>query len=100
MYLNNSVFVGVFDWQSNSGLDDWGEHHLHILPNGDIGVIWINKSVEKEAKGRLIWTRPRLDYQKSKAQNLEQQKEQAIEKAIETAEAHPIPKKTKRIKSK
>jgi hypothetical protein len=54
-YLNNSVFVGVYDWQPCSGLDEWGEHHLHILPNGNISVIWINKSVEKEAKGRLIW---------------------------------------------
>lgn len=54
-YLNNSVFVGVYDWKPNSGLDDWGEHHLHILPNGNISVIWVNKSVEKEARGRLIW---------------------------------------------
>lgn len=35
-----------------------------------------------------IW--PSWDYQKSKTQNLEQQKEQAIEKAIETAEAFPV----------
>jgi len=54
-YLNNLVFVGVYDWDPNSGLDDWGEHHLHILPNGNISVIWINKSVENESKGRLIW---------------------------------------------
>jgi len=54
-YLNNSVFAGVYDWKPESGLDDWGEHNLHILPNGNISVIWINKSTEKESKGRLIW---------------------------------------------
>lgn len=54
-YLNNSVFVGVYDWKPESGLDDWGEHTLHVLKNGDISVIWINKSVDPEKKGRLIW---------------------------------------------
>lgn len=38
-----------------------------------------------------IW--PSLDSQKSKTQNITQQKELAIEKAIETADANPIPKK-------
>ena len=41
-----------------------------------------------EEESNKIW--PSLDYQKSKTQNLEQQKEQAIEKAIETAEALPV----------
>ncbi len=54
-YLENSVFMGVYDWKPTSNLNDWGEHHLHILPNGDISVIWINKSIDKESKGRLIW---------------------------------------------
>lgn len=49
-----------------------------------------------------IW--PSLDYQKSKKQNIEQQKEQAIEKAIETAEALPVSdtkeKKTNKRKRK
>ncbi len=54
-YLENSVFTGVYNWQPFSNLNDWGEHHLHVLPNGDISVIWLNKSVDKEIKGRLIW---------------------------------------------
>lgn len=54
-YLNNSVFVGVYDWKPESGLDDWGEHHLHIMPNRNISVIWMNKSIDPEKKGRLIW---------------------------------------------
>lgn len=54
-YLENSVFTGVYDWKPTTNLNDWGEHHLHILPNGDISVIWVNKSVDKETKGRLIW---------------------------------------------
>lgn len=56
-YLNNSVFFGVYDWNPESLIDDWGEHNLHILPNGNISVIWINKSTEKESKGKLIWTK-------------------------------------------
>jgi hypothetical protein len=54
-YLENSIFTGVYDWKPTSNLNDWGEHHLHVLPNGDISVIWINKSVDNESKGRLIW---------------------------------------------
>ncbi len=56
-YLENSIFTGVYDWKPTSNLNDWGEHHLHVLPNGDISVIWINKSVDKESKGRLIWVK-------------------------------------------
>lgn len=54
-YLDNSFFIGVYDWNQDSGLSDWGEHNLHVLPNGNISVIWTNKSVDKEDKGRLIW---------------------------------------------
>lgn len=48
--------------------------------------IQITEILEEELN--KIW--PSLDYQKSKTQNLEQQKEQAIEKAIESAEALPF----------
>ncbi|HQS04288.1 MAG: hypothetical protein B7X86_03435 [Sphingobacteriales bacterium 17-39-43] len=54
-YLGNTVFVGVYDWKPTSNLNDWGEHHLHVLPSGDISVIWINKSIDIESRGRLIW---------------------------------------------
>jgi hypothetical protein len=47
--------------------------------------IQLTEIIEEELN--KIW--PSLDYQKSKTQNIEQQKEQAIEKAIETAEALP-----------
>lgn len=56
-YLNNSVFIGVYDWKLGLGVNDWGEHHLHVLPNGNISVIWTNKSIDKETRGRLIWER-------------------------------------------
>jgi hypothetical protein len=64
-YLDNSTFIGIYDWKPNSGLEDWGEHHLHILPNGNISVIWINKSSEKEDKGRIIWTKKNKSAQHS-----------------------------------
>lgn len=54
-YLENLVFTGVYDWEPAPDLNDWGEHLLHILPNGDISVIWMNKSTDREKKGRLIW---------------------------------------------
>lgn len=54
-YHGNSTFSGVYDWKPASGLNDWGEHYLHVLPNDDISVIWINKSTESESKGRVIW---------------------------------------------
>ena len=57
-YIGNSVFVGVYDWNpGREHEEDWGEHYLHLLPNGNISVIWINKSVDRELKGRLIWTK-------------------------------------------
>jgi hypothetical protein len=54
-YYDNTVFYGVYDWDSEAEENQWGEHHLHILPNGNITVIWINKSQEKESSGKLIW---------------------------------------------
>lgn len=54
-YHKNLVFSGTYDWKPSSGLSDWGEHLLHVLPSGDISVIWTNKSIDKENKGRLIW---------------------------------------------
>lgn len=54
-YLNNSVFIGVYDWKLGFGVNDWGEHNLHILPDGNISVIWTNKSIDNETRGRLIW---------------------------------------------
>jgi len=58
--------------------------------------IQLTEIIEEEL--HKIW--PSFDYQKSKNQNIKQQKEQAIEKAIENAEAQPFVKKTKRVKSK
>lgn len=49
-YLNNSAFYGIYDYKPYSGKVDWGEHHLHVLPNGNINDIWINKSSKSEAK--------------------------------------------------
>jgi hypothetical protein len=58
-YLENLVFTGVYDWEPTAKKNDWGEHHLHILANGDISVIWMNKSSDMEKKGRLIWRKVR-----------------------------------------
>ena len=54
-YTGNRMFSGVYDYQSSSNSNDWGEHHLHILDNGNIFVIWKNQSEDRETKGRLIW---------------------------------------------
>ncbi|MBN2095666.1 MAG: hypothetical protein JW727_06455 [Candidatus Aenigmarchaeota archaeon] len=54
-YLGNSVLTGFYDWRPTSNLNAWGEHTLHILPNGNISVIWVNKGIDHEQKGRLIW---------------------------------------------
>ena len=68
------------------------QYFLHSYEN----CIQLTEILEEELS--KIW--PSLDYQKSKTQNLEQQKEQAIEKAIETAEALPVAeiKHTKKVK--
>jgi hypothetical protein len=54
-YIGNLGFTGVYDWKPDFNLNDWGEHYLHVLPNCDISVIWTNKSVQTETRGRLIW---------------------------------------------
>ena len=54
-YYDNTVFYGVYDWSPETNNNQWGEHHLHLLPDGNISVIWINKSQEKETSGKLIW---------------------------------------------
>lgn len=54
-YYDNTVFYGVYDWNPETEENQWGEHHLHLLPDGNITVIWINKSKEKESSGKLIW---------------------------------------------
>lgn len=52
-YHNNSLFTGVYDWNVTSETEIWGEHYLHVLPNGDISVIWNDRNQVKT--GRLIW---------------------------------------------
>jgi len=54
-FIGNLAFTGVYDWKPDFNRNDWGEHYLHVLPNRDISVIWINKSIQTETKGRLIW---------------------------------------------
>jgi hypothetical protein len=56
-YLNNSAFYGIYDYKPDSGKVDWGEHHLHVLPNGNINVIWINKSSKSEAKTQYTFVK-------------------------------------------
>lgn len=87
--IANDIYINKADRLSRVKSGQFLPVNIQYFLQSYENCIQLTEILEEELN--KIW--PSLEYQKSKSENIEQQKEQAIEKAIESAEAFPVPVK-------